>query len=101
MPKKGRITSIETRIRQRNAQNRRQGHAEGYVEEALDLMLNDGIPVCELADYYGVKPDTLRGTLAKAALYRLLKAHGRDFDELNKAVDEANGKNTCQTTDQA
>lgn len=90
MPGKGRITSIETRIKQRNSQNRRQGHDESYIEEALDMMLA-GFPIGELSAYYGVKSGTLRIGMSKAALYRLLKAHGRDIGEFNKAVDEANG----------
>lgn len=77
MARKGTFDTIEVRINKRNAQHRKRGQQEGYIEEALDYFLL-GIPVTEIALAFGVKAHAIYNGMAKAALYRLMVLHQKE-----------------------
>lgn len=83
----GHRQTLEQRIASRNKRNLRQGHEEGWADEALDFYL-EGLTVREIIDHYKVSTTAFYNSIAKAALYRLMKERNCErMDEMEELTD--------------
>lgn len=68
----GRRLTVEQRIQSRNHRNELRGKQAGWADEALEFYLL-GVPVAEILACFSVNRNVFYTSIAKAALYRLMK----------------------------
>jgi hypothetical protein len=86
--RKRRRATLEELLRKRNKTNATRGNAPGWADEALDLFLA-GEQVCSIAHAYSLSSAAVSGAIARAALYRLMKAHAAErLDQMKDLTQE-------------
>lgn len=79
--------TLERRIAMRDHRQVQQGHLPGWSDYALDCYL-EGTSVAEIIETFNVSKTTFYSSIAKAALYRLMKERNCErMDEMEELTD--------------